>query len=79
LRPLATAEPAGQAGRPTIARKVCELIQDMSRANPTWGAPRIVGELRKLGIEVAKSTVERYRVRPRTLPSPIWKTFLKNY
>jgi putative transposase len=51
----------------------------MSRANPTWGAPRIVGELRKLGIDVAKSTVEKYRVRPRRPSSPIWKTFLKNH
>jgi transposase InsO family protein len=51
----------------------------MSRANPTWGSPRIVGELRKLGIDVAKSTVEKYRVRPRKPPSPTWKAFLKNH
>jgi putative transposase len=51
----------------------------MSRANSTWGSPRIVGELWKLGIEVAKSTVEKYRVRPRKPPSPTWKTFLKNH
>jgi hypothetical protein len=38
-----------------------------------------VGELRKLGIEVAKSTVEKYRVRPRHLPSPTWKAFLKTH
>jgi transposase InsO family protein len=50
----------------------------MSRANPTWGSPRIVGELRKLGIEVAKSTMENYRFRPRKPPSPTWKAFLKN-
>jgi putative transposase len=51
----------------------------MWQTNPTWGAPRIVGELQKLGIEVAKSTVEKYRVRPRTPPSPTWKTFLNNH
>jgi putative transposase len=38
-----------------------------------------VGELRKVGIMVAKSTVEKYRVRPRKPPSPPWKTFLKNH
>jgi hypothetical protein len=51
----------------------------MWQSDPTWGAPRIVGELRKLGIDVAKSTVEKYRMRPRKLPSPTWKTFLKNH
>jgi transposase InsO family protein len=51
----------------------------MWQANPTWGSPRIVGELRKLGINVAKSTVEKYRVRPRKPPSPTWKTFLKTH
>jgi putative transposase len=68
-----------QPGRPAIAKKVRNLIRDMSRANPTWGSPRIVGELRKLGIEVAKATVEKYRVRPRKPPSPTWKTFLNNH
>lgn len=51
----------------------------MSRANPLWGAPRIVGELRKLGITVAKSTVEKYRVRLKKPPSPTWKVFLQNH
>jgi transposase InsO family protein len=51
----------------------------MSQANPTWGAPRIVGELQKLGINVAKSTVEKYRVRPKKPPSPTWKTFLNTH
>ena len=51
----------------------------MSEANTGWGSPRIVGELRKLGIDVAKSTVEKYRVRPKKPPSPTWKAFLKNY
>jgi putative transposase len=51
----------------------------MSRANPTWGSPPIIGELRKLGIEVAKATAEKYRVRPRKPSSPTWKTFLNNH
>ena len=70
---------SGRPGRPSIAKEVRDLIRDMWQTNPTWGSPRIVGELRKLGIEVAKSTVEKYRVRPRKLPSPTWKAFLKNH
>jgi putative transposase len=62
-----------------VAKEVRALIQAMWQANPTWGSPRIVGELRKLGIDVAKSTVETYRVRPRKPPSPTWKTFLHNH
>jgi hypothetical protein len=41
-------------GRPAVAQEVRELIQAMWQANPAWGSPRIVGELRKLGIDVAK-------------------------
>ena len=52
-------------GRPAISQDVQGLIRKMSQANPMWGAPRIVGELRKLGIDVAKSTVEKYWVRSR--------------
>jgi len=66
-------------GRPTVRKEVRELIHDMWQANPTWGSPRIVGELRKLGLDVAKSTVERYRVPPRKPPSPTWKAFLNNH
>jgi putative transposase len=62
-----------------MVKEVRQLIGDMWRANPTWGSPRIVGELRKLGIAVAKSTVEKYRVRPQKPPSPAWKAFLKNH
>jgi transposase InsO family protein len=69
----------GMPGRPPIAQDVRELIRTMWQANPTWGAPRIVGELRKLGIDVAKSTVEKYRVRPERPSSPTWKTFLTNH
>ena len=69
----------GTPGRPPIAKEVRALIRAMWQTNPTWGSPRIVGELRKLGINVAKSTVEKYRVRPRKPPSPTWKTFLRNH
>ena len=48
----------------------------MWQANPTWGSPRIVAGLQKLGIEVAKSTVEKYKPRADTLPSATWRTFL---
>jgi putative transposase len=69
----------GMPGRPPIAKGVRELIQAMWKANPTWGSPRIVGELQKLGISVAKATVEKYRVRPCTPPSATWKAFLHNH
>jgi len=69
----------GKPGRPAMTKDVRDLIRDMWQANPTWGAPRIVGELRKLGITVAKSTVEKYRIRSPRPPSPTWKTFLKNH
>jgi len=69
----------GKPGRPAISTEVRELIRDMWRANPTWGAPRIVGELHKLGINVAKSTVEKYRLKRRHPSSPTWKTFLNNH
>jgi transposase InsO family protein len=53
------------------------LIKRMWQSNPTWGSPRIVAELQKLGIEVAKSTVEKYKPRGERLPSPTWRTFLE--
>jgi hypothetical protein len=69
----------GTPGRPALAKELRDLIRTMWQANPTWGAPRIVGELRKLGIDVAKSTVETYRIRPERPSSPTWKTFLMNH
>jgi len=62
-----------------MAKEVRQLIRDMWQANPMWGSPRIVGELRKVGIDVAKSTVETYRMRPPKPPSLTWKTFLANH
>ena len=66
-------------GRPAISQELRALIRDISAANPHWGSPRILGELRKLGIPVAKSTVETYRVRPRRPASPAWRGFLKTH
>jgi transposase InsO family protein len=51
----------------------------MSRANPLWGAPRIHGELLKLGLTVSQATVSKYMLRPRRPPSQAWRTVLKNY
>jgi putative transposase len=70
---------SGKPGRPAIAQEMRALIQDMWQSNPTWGSPRIVGELQKLGIDVAKSTVEKYRPRARKPSSPTWKAFLNNH
>jgi putative transposase len=70
---------AGRPGRPTLSQEVRDLIRELSAANPRWGSPRILGELRKLGSPVAKSTVEKYRVRPRRPASPSWRAFLKNH
>lgn len=51
----------------------------MARANPTWGAPRLLGELEKLGIVLAQSTVQKYMPRRRRPPSPTWRVFLANH
>ncbi len=64
-------------GRPAISKEIVELIRDMWRSNPTWGSPRIVGELHKIGIDVAKSTVEKYRSHKPS--SPTWRAFLDNH
>ncbi len=68
---------SSKPGRPAISKEVRDLIRRISKANPGWGSPRIVGELSKLGIEVAQSTVDKYRVRPSHPPSPSWRAFLK--
>ena len=69
-----------KGGRPKIAREVRDLIRRMSVANPLWGAPRIHGELLKIGIHVAESTVAKYMPQcPRKPPSQSWKTFLANH
>jgi putative transposase len=68
-----------RSGRPMMRRELRELIARMSRANPLWGAPRIHGELLKLGLTVSQATVSKYTVRPRRPPSQAWRTFLKNH
>jgi len=67
-----------RAGRPGVNREIRELIEQMSVANPLWGAPRIHGEMLKLGIEVSQATVGRHMVRWHGPPSPTWRTFLRN-
>ena len=66
-------------GRPAVAPEVRALIRRMARANPFWGAPRIHGELQKLGIEISQATVSKYLVRHRAPPSQTWRTFLDNH
>ena len=66
-------------GRPAIAPDVRALIRTMARANPLWGAPRIHGELQKLGLEISQAMVSKYLVRRRTPPSQTWRTFLDNH
>jgi hypothetical protein len=68
-----------RGGRPAIPREVRDLIREMSRANCSWGAPRIHGELLKLGIEVAQSTIAKYMVRHPGRPGQSWATFLRNH
>jgi transposase InsO family protein len=66
-------------GRPQIDTELRALIRRMSVENPLWGAPRIHGELLKLGIEVAQSSVAKYMVKRRSPPCQGWRTFLHNH
>jgi transposase InsO family protein len=68
-----------QGGRPRIPAEIRRLIREMSLANRLWGAPRIHGELLKLGIEVAQSTVAKYMARSGRGRSQSWKAFLHNH
>jgi hypothetical protein len=68
-----------RGGRPKIPGEIRRLIREMSLANRLWGAPRIHGELLKLGIEVAQSTVAKYMARSGRGRSQTWKTFLHNH
>ena len=62
-----------RGGRPATAAEICQLIREMSMANPLWGAPRIHGELLKLGIDVGQTTVAKYMAKRRRPPSQGWK------
>ena len=68
-----------QGGRPKVPVEIRRLIREMSLANRLWGAPRIHGELLKLGIEVAQSTVAKYMARSGRGREQTWKTFVHNH
>src|SRR5215475_2322557 len=69
----------GQPGRPPVSKEIRQLIRRMSRENPLWGAPRIHGELLKLGIDIGETSVGKYMARRRKPPSQTWRTFLANH
>jgi transposase InsO family protein len=68
-----------RGGRPKTPFEIRQLIRNMSIANPLWGAPRVHGELLKLGIEVGQTTVAKYMAKHRRPPSQGWRTFLRNH
>jgi len=68
-----------RGGRPRVQMELRALIRQMSTENQLWGAPRIHGELLKLGFNVAQSTVAKYMVKRRGPPSQGWRTFLRNH
>src|SRR5260221_10178340 len=68
-----------RGGRPQIETELRVLIRRMSVENPLWGAPRIHGELLKLGFDVAQSSVAKYIVKRRGPPSQGWRTFLRSH
>jgi hypothetical protein len=68
-----------QCGRPPVPKEIRDLIHQMCRENPTWGAPRIHGELLMLGIDIGETSVSKYMPRHRNSPSQTWRTFLENH
>jgi putative transposase len=66
-------------GRPTVSPELKALIKQMAQSNPLWGAPRIHGELQKLGIDISERTVSRLMPKRRKPPSQTWRTFLDNH
>jgi transposase InsO family protein len=66
-------------GRPKIDLETRHLIRKISSENPLWGAPRIHGELLKLGIDVCEATVAKYMFKTPKRPGQSWKTFLDNH
>ena len=68
-----------RGGRPQVVSELRALIRQMSVENPLWGAPRIHGELLKLGFEVSQSNVAKYMVKRRGPPSQGWRAFLRNH
>jgi hypothetical protein len=65
--------------RPWVSREIRDLIRQLSRENPLWGAPRVHGELELLGISISQTTVAKYMIRHRKPPSQAWRTFLDNH
>ena len=68
-----------RGGRPKVPLEIRRLIRDISLADPLWGAPRIHGELLKLGIDIGQTSVAKYMARCRKPPSQGWKTLLRNH
>ena len=68
-----------RGGRPRVPLEIRRLIRNMNLANPLWGAPRIHGELLKLGIDVGQTSIAKYMARERRGPSQGWRTFLCNH
>jgi transposase InsO family protein len=66
-------------GRPGTGKDIRDLVRKMANANPTWGSPRVHGELQKLGIKISERTVARLMPRKRKPPSQTWRTFLDNH
>jgi putative transposase len=79
LRAFWTWKSRRRAGRPTVPADIRALIRRMCDANPLLGAPRIHGELLKLGIDISQGTVAKYMVRRRHPPTQTWRTFLTNH
>ena len=69
----------GKPGRPPVSREIRYLVRRMSRENTRWGAPRIHGELLKLGFSISQAAVSKYMVRYPSPPSQSWRTFLTNH
>jgi putative transposase len=70
----------GRFGRSQINKEIRALVRRMAKANPLWGAPRIHGELLKLGVEISERTVSNLMpARPSKPPSQTWRAFLKNH
>jgi hypothetical protein len=68
-----------KGGRPQVDADVRRLTREMALANPLWGAPRIHGELLKLGFDVSERTISPLMPRWRTPPAQTWRTFLENH
>jgi putative transposase len=69
----------GGSGRPAVSKEIRALIRKMATANPLCGAPRIHGELLKLGINISERSVSRLMPQRRQPPSQTWRTFLANH